>query len=78
MTSLNQRTKPWITGSALVASAVFLFLQTFILPNVPRIANGDQRIHLSLAAKQGCIGRTPGSLAAAAKIKCAMLLFLEG
>lgn len=47
----NQRTKPWITGSALVASAVFLFLQTFILPNVPRIANGDQGIHLSLAAR---------------------------
>jgi hypothetical protein len=51
MRSLNERTKPWITGSALVASAVFLFLQTFILPNVPRIANGDQGIHLSLAAR---------------------------
>jgi hypothetical protein len=78
MRRLNQRTKPWISGSALVAFAVFLFLQTFILPNVPRIANGDQGIHLSLAAKQGCIGRTSGSIAAAAKINCAMLLFLEG
>jgi hypothetical protein len=77
MRRLNQRTKPWISGSALVAFAVFLFLQTFILPNVPRIANGDQGIHLSLAAQQGCIGRTPGSIAAA-KINCAMLLFLEG
>jgi hypothetical protein len=48
---LNPRTKPWIIVSALVASAVFLFLQTFILPNVPRIANGDQGIHLSLAAR---------------------------
>ena len=48
---LNQQSKRWITGAALVASAVFLFLQTFILPNVPRIANGDQGIHLSLAAR---------------------------
>jgi hypothetical protein len=48
---LNQRTKRWITGGALVASVVFLFLQTFILPNVPRIANGDQGIYLSLAAR---------------------------
>ena len=52
MRRLNQRTKPWISGSALVAFAVFLFLQTFILPNVPRSANGDQGIHLSLAAQQ--------------------------
>jgi len=78
MRRLNQRTKPWISGSALVAFAVFLFLQTFILPNVPRSANGDQGIHLSLAAQRSCIGRTPGSIAAAAKINCAMLLFLEG
>jgi hypothetical protein len=35
----------------LLASAVFLYLQAFILPNVPRIANGDQGIHLSLAAR---------------------------
>jgi len=78
MRRLNQRTKPWISGSALVAFAVFLFLQTLILPNVPRSANGDQGIHLSLAAQRSCIGRTPGSIAAAAKINCAMLLFLEG
>ena len=48
---LNQRSKRWITGAALLASALFLFLQTFILPNVPRIANGDQGIYLSLAAR---------------------------
>ena len=48
---LNQRTNRWINGAALVASAVFLFLQTFTLPNVPRIANGDQGIYLSLAAR---------------------------
>ena len=43
--------KPWIVGGVLAASAVFLFLQTFILPAVPLIANGDQGIHLSLAAR---------------------------
>jgi len=51
MSRLNQQTNPWITTGAVVASALFLFLQTFILPNVPRIANGDQGIHLSLAAR---------------------------
>jgi hypothetical protein len=48
---LNQQTKRWITGGALIASAIFLFLQTFTLPNVPRIANGDQGIYLTLAAR---------------------------
>lgn len=47
----NQQPKRWITGGVLVASAVFLFLQTFILPDVPRIANGDQGIYLTLAAR---------------------------
>ena len=51
MSRLKHQTNPWITAGALVASVVFLFLQTFILPNVPRIANGDQGIHLSLAAR---------------------------
>jgi len=35
----------------MLASALFLFLQTFILPGVPKIANGDQGIHLSLASR---------------------------
>jgi hypothetical protein len=38
-------------AAVLLISAVFLYLQAFILPDVPRIANGDQGIHLSLAAR---------------------------
>jgi hypothetical protein len=38
-------------AGVLLLSAVFLHLQVFILPDVPRIANGDQGIHLSLAAR---------------------------
>jgi hypothetical protein len=43
--------KRWLLPAILLASAAFLYLQAFILPNVPRIANGDQGIHLSLAAR---------------------------
>ncbi len=41
----------WLVLAVLFASALFLFLQTFILPCVPRIANGDQGIYLSLGAR---------------------------
>lgn len=47
----GRQRKRLVVACVLVASALFLFLQTFILPNVPRIANGDQGIHLSLAAR---------------------------
>src|SRR5579863_2892150 len=43
--------KSRFVAGVLILSAVFLYLQTFILPDVPRIANGDQGIHLSLAAR---------------------------
>src|SRR5579862_5771304 len=43
--------KRLVLGCVLFVSALFLFLQNFILPGVPRIANGDQGIHLSLAAR---------------------------
>ena len=46
-----RRPAPWIVGAVLAVSAIFVFLQTFVLPDVPRIANGDQGIHLSLAAR---------------------------
>src|ERR1700678_4521859 len=49
----NPRSKPqpWLVLVFLLGCATFLYLQTFILPHVPRIANGDQGIHLSLAAR---------------------------
>jgi len=45
------KVKPWLVLVFLLACATFLFLQTFILPHLPRIAGGDQGIHLSLAAR---------------------------
>jgi hypothetical protein len=45
------RAHRWLLLAMLLASGLFLFLQTFILPNVPRIANGDQGIYLSLGAR---------------------------
>ncbi len=45
------KAKRWLVLVFLLACATFLFLQTFILLHVPRIASGDQGIHLSLAAR---------------------------
>lgn len=45
------QTARWLVPAILFASGLFLFLQTFMLPGVPLIANGDQGIHLSLAAR---------------------------
>jgi hypothetical protein len=45
------KAKRWVVLVFLLACATFLYLQTFILPYVPRIAGGDQGIHLSLAAR---------------------------
>jgi hypothetical protein len=48
----NSRLQPkWLVPAILLAGGAFLYLQAFILPDVPRIANGDQGIHLSLAAR---------------------------
>lgn len=47
----GKQTKRLVVACVLAASALFLFLQTFILPNVPRIANGDQGIYLCLGAR---------------------------
>src|SRR5437764_8974520 len=35
----------------LVASAIFLYLQLFALPAIPRVATGDQSIYLNSAAR---------------------------
>jgi hypothetical protein len=45
------QSRKWLVPAILLACATFLYLQAFILPDVPRIANGDQGIHLSLAAR---------------------------
>jgi hypothetical protein len=40
------RPNAWVTFAVLLASGVFLYLETFLIPNVPRLATGDQSIYL--------------------------------
>lgn len=47
----THRPKKWLAMSILLGCAVFLFLQAFILPGVPRVVTGDEGIYLSLAAR---------------------------
>ena len=49
--SLRLQPNRWQLLAILLLSWVFLYLQVFILPNVPRIANGDQGIYLSNAGR---------------------------
>jgi hypothetical protein len=48
---IKPQPKKWIVPVVLLTCGAFLYLQAFMLPDVPRIANGDQGIHLSLAAR---------------------------
>ena len=38
--SVSAQTRPdlWVTSAVLLASGVFLYLETFLVPNVPRLA----------------------------------------
>ncbi len=41
----------WVVALVLAASAVFLYVQLFALPAIPRVATGDQSIYLNSAAR---------------------------
>jgi len=41
----------WITACVVLGCALFLYLETFVLPNTPRAATGDQSIYLFDAAR---------------------------
>lgn len=45
------RHKPWLVPFILLACAIFLYLQVFVLPATPRAAAGDQSIYLHSAAR---------------------------
>lgn len=47
----NTRRKPWLVPLILLACAIFLYLQVFILPATPRAAGGDQSIYLHSASR---------------------------
>jgi hypothetical protein len=49
--SPREQSKSWMLPAALLASGSFLYLATFILPGVPRVALGDQSIYLHSAAR---------------------------
>src|SRR5579864_578948 len=42
---------PWATLTMVSLSALFVYLQVFILPGTPRLATGDQAIYLHHAAR---------------------------
>jgi hypothetical protein len=46
-------TKPngWLAACVLLAAAVFVYLQLFILPDIPLLDHGDQTIYLFNAAR---------------------------
>lgn len=46
-THVPKQKKRLVAARVLLASALFLFLQTFILPNVPQIANGQSLVATS-------------------------------
>jgi hypothetical protein len=43
--------KTWLVLSALLACAIFLYLQVFVFPATPRVAIGDQSVYLHNAAR---------------------------
>jgi len=43
--------KPWLEPIILIACCGFLYLETFSLPDIPRVAIGDQSIYLHNAAR---------------------------
>ncbi|HLZ40993.1 MAG TPA: glycosyltransferase family 39 protein [Candidatus Sulfotelmatobacter sp.] len=42
---------PWSTPALVVLSAIFIYLQVFVLPCTPRLASGDQAIYLHHATR---------------------------
>jgi hypothetical protein len=50
-TCMEPRPKTWIVLLVLVVSGIFLYLQVFVLPATPRVANGDQTIYLHSASR---------------------------
>src|SRR5579864_1713012 len=48
---MSPASRPWATLTIVSVSALFIYLQVFILPDTPRLATGDQAIYLHHAAR---------------------------